>query len=65
MINLTKKNLTTTMTIRPIKTEKDYQDALKRLDILFDAKKGTSEGDELEILSIFIDKYENEKFPIQ
>ena len=53
------------MTIRPIKTEKDYQDALKRLDILFDAKKGTSEGDELEILSIFIDKYENEKFPIQ
>jgi HTH-type transcriptional regulator/antitoxin HigA len=53
------------MTNKPIKTEKDYQDALKRLDILFDAKKGTSEGDELEILSIFIDKYENEKFPIQ
>jgi HTH-type transcriptional regulator/antitoxin HigA len=53
------------MTIKPIKTEKDYQDALKRLDILFDAKKGTSEGDELEILSILIDKYENEKFPIQ
>jgi len=52
------------MTIKPIKTEKDYQDALKRLDILFDAKKGTSEGDELEILSILIDKYENEKFPI-
>ena len=53
------------MTIKPIKTEQDYQDALKRLDILFDAKKETSEGDELEILSIFIDKYENEKFPIQ
>ena len=52
------------MTIKPIKTDKDYQDALKRLDILFDAKKGTSEGDELEILSILIDKYENEKFPI-
>jgi HTH-type transcriptional regulator/antitoxin HigA len=52
------------MTIKPIKTEKDYQESLKRLDIIFDAKKGTSEGDELEILSILIDKYENEKFPI-
>jgi HTH-type transcriptional regulator/antitoxin HigA len=52
------------MTIKPIKTEKDYQESLERLDIIFDAKKGTSEGDELEILSILIDKYENEKFPI-
>jgi len=52
------------MTIKPIKTEKDYQESLERLDIIFDAKKGTSEGDELEILSILIDKYDNEKFPI-
>ena len=52
------------MTIKPIKTEKDYQESFKRLDIIFDAKKGTSEGDELEILSILIEKYENEKFPI-
>ena len=52
------------MTIKPIKTEKDYQESLKRLDVIFDAKKGTSEGDELEILSILIEKYENEKFPI-
>ena len=49
---------------KPIKTEKDYQESLKRLDVIFDAKKGTSEGDELEILSILIEKYENEKFPI-
>ena len=52
------------MTIKPIKTEKDYQDSLKRLDVIFDAKKGTPEGDELEILSILIEKYENEKFPV-
>ena len=52
------------MTIKPIKTEKDYQESLKRLEVIFDAKKGTPEGDELEILSILIDKYENEKFPI-
>ena len=53
------------MKISPIKTEKDYQNALKRLELVFDAKKGTEKGDELEILSILIDKYENEKFPIE
>lgn len=52
------------MNIKPITTEKDYQEALERLELIFDAKKGTEEGDELEILSILIDKYENENFPI-
>ena len=52
------------MNIAPIRNEKDYQKALNRLEIIFDAKKGTEQGDELEILSILIDKYENEKFPI-
>ena len=49
---------------KPIKTEKDYRESLTRLEVIFDAKKGTPEGDELEILSILIDKYENERFPI-
>jgi len=53
------------MNIRPIKTEADYQKALERLEVIFDAKKGTKEGDELEILSILIEKYEKEKFPIE
>lgn len=52
------------MKIAPIKNEKDYQKALKRLELIFDAKKGTNEGDELEILSILIDQYENKNFPI-
>ncbi|WP_298239529.1 helix-turn-helix domain-containing protein [uncultured Algibacter sp.] len=52
------------MKIAPIRNEKDYQKALDRLENIFDAKKGTDEGDELEILSILIDRYENEKFPI-
>ncbi|WP_336129378.1 helix-turn-helix domain-containing protein [Mesoflavibacter sp. CH_XMU1422-2] len=52
------------MKISPIRNEKDYQKALDRLEEIFDAKKGTDEGDELEILSILIDRYENEKFPI-
>lgn len=31
---------------------------------IFDAKKDTQDGDEMEILSILIDKYENENYPI-
>ena len=52
------------MIVKPIKTEKDYQQALDRLEVIFNSKKDTSEGDELEILTIFIEKYENEHFPI-
>jgi len=52
------------MTIKPIKTEKDYNDALDRLESIFDSKKGSAQGDELEILSILIEKYEDEHFPI-
>lgn len=52
------------MNISPIKNETDYTKALQRLEVIFDAKKGTKKGDELEILSILIDKYENETFPI-
>lgn len=52
------------MKITPIRNEKDYQNSLNRLEEIFDAKKGTEQGDELEILSILIDRYENENFPI-
>ena len=52
------------MKITPIRNEKDYQNALKRLEVIFDAKKETEQGDELEIVSILIDNYENEHFAI-
>ncbi|MCO4292404.1 helix-turn-helix domain-containing protein [Solitalea sp. MAHUQ-68] len=52
------------MNIKPIKSEKDYNDAMKRLEFLFDAKKGSPEGDELEILGILIDQFEREHFPV-
>lgn len=52
------------MNIKPIKTKKDYEQALERLELIFDAKKGTPKGDELEILSMLIDNYEKQKFPI-
>ncbi len=53
------------MEIKPIHNEKDYQRALDRLALIFDSKKGTAQGDELEIISILIDTYENENFPIE
>lgn len=43
-----------------IKTEKEYQRALKRLDEIFHAKKGTKEQEELEILVMLIQRYEDE-----
>jgi HTH-type transcriptional regulator/antitoxin HigA len=62
MIKLTQTKFK--MDIRPIRDEKDYQKALERLEVIFDAKRGTKQGDELEILAILIDNYENKNFPI-
>ena len=52
------------MTLKLIKTKKDYQAALNRLEIIFDAKPESSEGDELAVLGILVDKYEQEHYPI-
>ena len=52
------------MNIKPIKTEQDYENALKRLEVIFDAKKDSADGDELEILGILIEKYEDQHYPI-
>jgi HTH-type transcriptional regulator/antitoxin HigA len=53
------------MNIRLIKTEQDYNEAMNRLEEIFDASPGTAEGDELEVLSFLIDAYEKENFPIE
>jgi HTH-type transcriptional regulator / antitoxin HigA len=53
------------MTIKPLKTESDYQEALLRMEVLFDAKIGTEESDEADILSVLIDEYEKKHYPIE
>jgi len=50
--------------IKPIKTDREYEQAMSRLDEIFDAKKGSNEGDEFEVLGVLIEKYEDEHFPI-
>ena len=52
------------MNIKPIRTDKDYEEALQRVEALMDAKEGTTEFDELEILSTLIENYEAEHFSI-
>ncbi len=46
------------MEIKPIKTKKDYETALKEIERLFDAKAGTADGDRLEVLTVLISAYE-------
>ena len=53
------------MNIKLIKTEADYQKALKRLKEIFDAQNGTIESDEADILALMVDEYERKHFPIE
>jgi HTH-type transcriptional regulator/antitoxin HigA len=53
------------MNIKLIKTEEEYNQALKRLEVIFDAPLDSQEGDEAELLSILIEKYEDEHYPIE
>jgi len=53
------------MEIKPIKTEKDYDRALERLEVIFDASPNSKEGDEAEVLSMLIEHYENKRYPIE
>lgn len=53
------------MELKPIKTEADYRAALKRLEEIFDANPGTPESDELDILALMVDDYENKHYSIE
>ncbi|GHT91697.1 transcriptional regulator [Betaproteobacteria bacterium] len=48
------------MNIKPIHNEEDLETAFARLDKLWGAAAGTQEGDELEILTVLVEKYEDE-----
>ncbi|MFP4507184.1 MAG: type II toxin-antitoxin system HigA family antitoxin [Cyclobacteriaceae bacterium] len=52
------------MDVKAIKTEEDYQQALNRLEMIFHSSVDSKEGDEAEVLTILIEKYEDEHYPI-
>lgn len=52
------------MEIKPIKTETDYQAAMKEIERLFAAVPDTSEGDRLEVLTTLVEAYEEQHYHI-
>jgi len=53
------------MHFKILKTKDDYEKALNRLDEIFDAEPNTMKGDEFELLSLLVDTYEEEHYPIE
>lgn len=53
------------MNIKPIKSDSDYRNGLKRLEVIFDAEIGTPESDEADVLGMLIDEYEKKLYPIE
>ena len=54
------------MDIRPIRTEEDYQAALREVSAYFDNEPapGTTDGDRFEILLTLVEAYEAKHYPI-
>jgi HTH-type transcriptional regulator/antitoxin HigA len=50
--------------IKPVRTKRDYEGALKEVERLWGAKSGTPEGDRLDVLATLVDAYENEHYPM-
>jgi HTH-type transcriptional regulator/antitoxin HigA len=50
--------------VKPIRTKRDHEAALKEVERLWGAKAGTPEGDRLDVLATLIDAYETEHYPI-
>ena len=52
------------MNVKPIRSESDYDQALRRIEKLWDSPEGTIQGDELEVLVTLTEAYERKHYPI-
>ena len=52
------------MNIKPIKTNADYQAALKEIETLMMAEAGTTEGEKLDVMVTLIEAYEAKHYPL-
>jgi HTH-type transcriptional regulator / antitoxin HigA len=50
--------------VKPIRSKRDYESALKEVDRLWGAKAGTRDGDRLDVLATLIEAYEAEHYPM-
>jgi len=64
LLNSWKSFLDGTKRKNSIKTESDYEAALERISELMDAKSGTKEADELDVLATLIECYEDKHYPM-
>ena len=48
------------MQIRPIKTKADHREALKAIERLMGARPGTPDGDRLDVLTVLVERYEEQ-----
>ena len=53
-----------TVEVRPIRSKRDYEAALKEIERLWGTKLGTRDGDRLDVLATLVDAYEAEHFPV-
>ncbi len=51
--------------MKKIKTKKQYDSALERFEVIFQAREGTNESDEADVLALLIADYENTHFVIE
>jgi HTH-type transcriptional regulator / antitoxin HigA len=52
------------MNVTPIKTKRDYRRALKEIESVMDAKRGTPEGDRLDVLVTLLEAWEAKHYPL-
>jgi hypothetical protein len=50
--------------IKPIRTKRDFEAALKEIERLWGAKADSPEGDRLDVLATLVDAYETEHYPM-
>jgi HTH-type transcriptional regulator/antitoxin HigA len=53
------------MKLKILKTKKDYQAAVERFEEIFQAKPGSVESDEADILSLLLKEYEEKNYVIE
>ena len=54
----------TEMTLRPIRTKREHQAALREIGALWEAPSGSPKADRLEVLTLLVEAYEREHYPI-
>ncbi len=51
--------------VKPIKSNDDYERALKDIEALWGAPEGSPRGDKLDVLATLVEAYEAKYFPIE